>query len=1520
MSKNPRLLLLKSTIPPGARWITVHGGNGEGQPVLIQPNPDGSSTVIGGAGGAMNHLRLRAVKSESQYKEESRQKKADAAKARQEKAAKDKEAGIHESKQKARAAVKAQKQKAEKEFIGTVADALGWSKKDVEFDAEAHKSLSPAARTKLEAQHHRELLKRAREAVGAHREQLVNDSAARLQAGIGEIPVTADDPDILTVQDLDPVPQVSDGLGYATNYKKRAEKNGLTQQELQAEVAQARADRLAQMTDGQREAAIRRGDTARMVREELKNIREPIAPALKDTVLTDAQKSVDLMRAEKALKQVQEQARKARAEIDSADSQVEPKAYVIEYTADPDADAKIAHDVENDLRTMQTRAFLSEVGQIAGGDPHETLGKHVGVGAFNSINSLALAVSGSALVDRSVVDVLGIAGAAQVLARRIHTDMPDDVERIQQGVQDFHMHHYMESSAEAMGRSRELLEAAKAIELGEGKTGHDLQTAQELNDRRRSAVGEAQKILGQAYGEMEANAALSYALKQGKKDKVEVSLGKIDAENAIRQVRALGLQRGDYHLENVAGETFLTVHGAGLDRLAQPINRADIEQVKRNLDIINGGQDEDDWLPLGVANRPDLAMNVPPGVAPRIAEPFAPGADLEQSLRDYIGGRAADGDAPGDIVADIQSADFFHKVGAARAGDYRAALDAVAPLRGEDGNMRRAEDLADKFDEYADQFVKARHGATRAPLNRQKFDVDQKAVDALHRALANTPEGVAAYKQIGDLTPHDQRGLREFFYRNVARESAEAGEMRQTLERLAANEPERTTTDMFGEEAENPEWSEWKQQRDELAGKLSASSLDWPKYVDTMGGNARAYEAIQDLVKSRVSESFADSYNRLNPGKPIKVGKAVVRNNLSHLDATDPEAREQRAARERELVDSLRERAQGRYASGSVSDKLDAAREQREAFEQSQMGFFSADEPDMFGDEAPIPDRKLEADERHTIGHEAERQIAGMMGVVGQNFKPGRPTKMWNVSMSGKYVNQQRAIKMLAANKRMGLAFGAGSGKTNIMLGAHAHLSGLGKVKRSVMLVPSIVQGQFSGEALRLLEPGKFKWHIEPGADQASRIAAYKDPDTHICVMTHQSFRGDMVHLGAQHAGIDENEMTDRLSKMEPDARREWIKGVMEREGIHFDASFVDEAHDTLNRAGKENSTLANVTDALAAHTPYYTYASGESGFKNDTSEVFSMLQKLDPQRYTDRVAFMRRYGADTIASKDALQREMARYTFPASITPDVEAKKRTERVDLTPAQHQAMTDLSANLAAARIARMRGKVNVDAMKAISPGSFDGVPDEKHEEIAAGLQKSLGILKSTAMQRIIDTHPDNAKVNRIAELVRERGNKQGVVFARNRAAVEALRARLEKEGKRVVTITGADGPAEKDRKRQLFNPEKGEAQADILIASDAGAVGMNLQSGEYLIQHDIPATAKTHAQRNARIHRLGQTRNVELIDMQANHPEETKARERLEKKYGMRELMSSSLEGLDDTGVAYFLKQRMAEKPGEDTLF
>ncbi len=1501
------ILLLKASIPDGARWITIfpNGHDHKGQPVLIQPQPDGSARVIGGVGGSLTYLKLRAVRSVDDYKKESAAKRAAATEEKKARRQQDKEAGILESKTKARQAVRQQHLEHERKFVAKVGEAMGWAPQALEF--KPPEGASDAIANKLASQHHRELMKRAAEAVDMQRQRLASDPEARQDAGIGEVPLTTADPATLTVEDIAPLPETQGGLGFSTDYGKRAAASGADAAAVKKE---AEAVRQATQTPEQRQSAVQRGETAKQVKKELQAIREPIPAGTLKADLIDAKKAVELLKAAKELKEVAKKAREAKKKIDAATTKPEAKAFVLEYTADPDLDDKVRQELDDELRTARTTAFLSEFKRLGGENPEETLGKHIGVGAYNSINSLALAVGGQALVDRSVVDVLGIAGAAQVLARRIHTDMPQDAERIADGMQEFHLQHYMDASEEAMGRARELMDGAKEIELGEAANGSDLQTAQELNARRRRAIVDAQKTLGQTLGEMEANAAIVVAMKRGKTDSLQVPMGKLGLESVVERARALGLQRGDYKIDTGDGNTFLTVNGGGMDRLAKPVDRADVEQVRRNLDIIGGGQDEDGWLPLGVAKRPDLGLTVKPGAAPSLAQPFTPGDDMQQSIRDYIGGRAADGDTPADIIADIQSADFHQKSGDPQA--YRQALDAVASLKTEDGQQRRAEDLADTFDGYADAFVASRYGGERSPLNRQTIGIDKVSMDALHRALSEHPDGVAAYKPIGELTDRDQRALRETFYRDVAKESPEAAGLRQDLEAHRAAEPERQVEDMFGDTVDNPEHVDWRSRRDELSTKVNAASLDWNKYIETMGGNEKAYEAVQDLIKSRVGKSFADAHNRLRPEAPVKVGRAVIRNNLNHLDATDHDARDARLARNRELVDGLRERSQGRYAAGSVSDKLDAARDEREAFEQSQMGFFSSEDAPAAADGAEKP---MAADERHTLGHAAERQVAALMGKVGGQFKPGQPLRIFSPTMSGgKNAARQRLVKLVDANKRVMAAFGTGSGKTLLQQASFTHLKEQGKAKRGLFLVPSIVQGQFNGDALRFLEPGKFKWHCEPGANREARLAAHKDASHDFTVMTHQSFRDDVMHMAAKHAGVPERDMADRVDAMTHADRKEWMRSTLEREGINYDFLSVDESQNTLNRAGKENSGLANVTDALSANTPYYLAASGDP-VKNDASEVYDLMAKMDPDRYQDRAAFMRRYGADTLASKDALKREMARYVYPSRIDPDVQANRRQENVELSGAQQQALTEMDGHLSRARIARMQGKVDVDAMRAISPSSFEKLPAAEHEAAARDLQANIGIMKQTALQRIINEHPQGAKLDRLEATAAERKGKPGVVFARSLKAVELARQRLEAAGHRVVVITGSDSAKDKERKRLMFNPESGDAKADILIASDAGATGMNIQRGQWLVNMDTPQTAMTHAQRNGRIFRTGQKNDVELIDFVGNHASERQARDRLAKKYGLRDMMTSTMEGLDDTGVASYVNRRRASQAG-----
>jgi len=1514
-ARGPALFFLKSSdIPPGARWITVHPqGDGKGQPVLVQPVAPGSATVhiIGGAGGKLNYLKLTGVKSTGDYAKESaergRQRRAAAAEQRK----KDAVLGVAGIKKEARKDVALKRHAAEQDFIHTVAEAMGWDDNALAFDDAAHADLSEAARAKARKQHHRQLLGAAREAVQLQRKRLLIDADARQQAFTEEMPLHTDDATQLSVADLDPV-RGSQGLGFDPQYKARAEAEGLTTEEVEEEKDAAQAQAATDAVDTPDVKPPKQPTVAQKIKAELDKVNAD-RPELRARIV-DVKQAVALLKAQKQLTAIQQSALEANAAIDHS---IEPQAYVLESS--PVSDADVEKGIADDLRTIQTRAFLAAVSKK---DSQGTaLEHHVATGAFNAINALSLAAGGDALLDRSVVDVLGTAAAAQILARRLHADLGGArMEDVADAMTNYHLQHYQELSISALADVANLQEQAAAMAFDPAAGAEDILVKAELNRKRMEALADANKVLGHALGEMEANAALVMALRETPRDAIPVSLGNTPLAAAIKQLRAIGLRKGDYQLEKAGTGHAVTISAAGMARLAQPVDAAGVERVRRNLAIMNGAEDEGDWLPKGFANRADLALQLQPGIADSMAEPFVPGADLAQALRDHIGSRTADGDMAADILCDLQSADYFQKVGSERAADYRATLDRVAPNKQAGGKqLQRAEELAPLFNQYADDFVKTRWGGARSTLNSQTFTADEQAQEALHRALSMEPVGASAYKQIGELHDGDRRALRNYFHAHVAKESPEHAQLRAELGQHLTQEPDKTVMDMFGESAANPNHQAWESARKELADKLKRSGLTWPDYAKAMRGQNKAYAAIQDLVRSKVSSEFARHYNTLIPDQPLKLGKTVIRSNLNHLDAVDPAAREARIQAERKLIDGLRERgANGAYAAGKVADKLDAAKKSKAAFEQAQMGFFVAEEtPDSAKGANQGPDglhKPLGPDERHTIGQAAENKLAAMMGVAGRNFVPGQPVKLFHASMSGKDgIKRQRAIKFIKANKRAIMGLGVGSGKTGIGLGAFADLHAEGKVKKGVFVVPSIVQGQFGAEALRFLQPGKFHWHCQPGATHEERLASYKDPGTHFHVVTHQSFRDDILKIAARQEGATPDAVAVKLDAMSQSERKAYVKAALDKEGIAFDYAMADEGHGLLNREGKENSRMSNAVQGVTDNADYYVHASGDP-VKNDASEAFDLLAKMDAERYHDRAAFMRRYGGDTVYAQEGLRRELARHAYTARIAPDVNVTRHVHQVELTDSQKAALDAVDRHVAAARIAKMTGGIDIAALKSLSPDSFDG-DETQHEAVAKGLTKALGVIKNAAVNRVLNAHPDSGKLNKVAGLAHEHGDRPGVVFARSLDAVGQIKARLEAEGHRVIVVTGRDSSKDKAAKIRAFNPDSGPRKADIVVCSDAGAVGANLQSGSWLAQYDTPDTAMVHAQRAGRIDRIGQQNDIDLHDLVANHAQERRSRARLARKSALREVVTNPLDGLDDTGLAAFLfhKQQQSKQ-------
>ena len=1516
-----RLLLTfgKASCGPGenCRWITIHPhGSEEGQAIMIRESKTSPGTyhVIGGAGGKLNYLKLSNVKSKEEYQQQAKEKAKNKRLKAKEQMKADKEAGTYTPKKKALDAIRGDKERSERQLIDHVAGLMGWQ--DYSLKPEQLEGLSDGAKNIAILRHHRQLFKDAMDVVNKTRDRLLLDQEARAEAQLGEVSIYRNEPDVLGLHDLEP-DKVESGLGFTPQYGKKAAAAGLTPEELQEEAKEIEQQQKSGVSPEKAKAGEK-------VKESIASMQEEVKRRVESGKLGTAERSVKTASPSQALKllamakQVKNARAQAKEKSDAIKSgKVEPvgKAMVVE--AEPVQSAEILAKLESDAKERDrqdlAQSFLRMVEDPEEGRTIEQRGqalqRHIALGSSSALTKASQVLTGQDVLPREVIDVLGTAGAAQALAYAIHTNFSEsEVKRFADAVTQYHADSHEEAAQEAIAQANELLQQAKEIQLGSVENPTELSIAHELNERRIDHLRQARSVLGTTLGELEAIAAFEFALKADPVKSIQVSLGPISSQTAIQQMRAIGLDKGDYAISSDGTNQFVTVAESGLPKLTRKPDPELAARTEETKAILNGQRDEEHWLPKGFASRPMSTFTDPNIQAVSFAQPFAvqPGGALDNDLESYIGSRMADGEPVHSIYQSLLSHEVLQAVPEDKRQAYFEAMDRIAPLRDEAGRAQRAEVHTDTFKRLAETYVKDKYGPDAAPLHQQRIQAESpKTIEAMQWVIAEDPRRMLAFKPIGELTGKDQNVLRDFFESRFAQRENE-GKGSEALAELGP-EPEKESEGLFGTQ-ENPLWHEWQAKRQEILSQAKQEGLNWDKYISMHGSRQGAYQAMQDILKSDMNKAFADAYGKVAKTS-LKIGRTVIAGNLSHLDAVDPKAREARLASQKALVDRLRNRVEGKYAAGSVKDKMARARELSEIADQNQVSMFLAQPEDSMKN-------KLAADERWTLGEQAEKQLQSILPQVSRNFDPLRPVHLIpDVRMDGKYLRQQRAVKLIEANKRMVMALGTGSGKTAVGLGAFTHLHDQGKVKRGIFAVPSIVQEQFGGEANNLLEPGKYKWWSEAGKNRDERIAAYKDPSNHFVVTTHQSLRDDLVHLMAKERGITEDEMGEQFNEMNEQERKATLRQTMEKQGIDWQYLNMDESHDALNRKGKPSSLLANVMDALSSHTPYHVSASADP-IKNDVSELFDQLHKVAPERYKDRDGFLAKYGVNTNAAAEALKREVLPYIFPGRVDPGVKANRHDVSVALTPYQRRQYDEVMGHYRKAKIAKGEGRVDIPAFKALSPSSFEGKPADQHEAIAKHLSSSIGMLRDMALSRAIDQAPleHNASLQEVlkrADGFREKG-KPGLVFAHNLSSVATLSKVLRDAGHRVVTITGADSSKEKGKKIKMFRPGGNkQAEADIMVVSDAGATGMNAQRGKWVLQYDIPHTAKTYWQRIGRIHRLGQTDDVDAITLNTDTILDQKRRRRVERKSGLREILTSPYEGMDETGLGAILAAQSA---------
>lgn len=109
---------------------------------------------------------------------------------------------------------------------------------------------------------------------------------------------------------------------------------------------------------------------------------------------------------------------------------------------------------------------------------------------------------------------------------------------------------------------------------------------------------------------------------------------------------------------------------------------------------------------------------------------------------------------------------------------------------------------------------------------------------------------------------------------------------------------------------------------------------------------------------------------------------------------------------------------------------------------------------------------------------------------------------------------------------------------------------------------------------------------------------------------------------------------------------------------------------------------------------------------------------------------------------------------------------------------------------------------------------------------------------------------------------QEGKEKAVVFSQWHLMTDLVAKLLEANGIGYVHLNGS--VPSKDRKA-LMTRFRDDPDCKVFLSTDAGGVGLNLQSGSVLVNMDIPWNPAVLEQRIGRIHRMGQKKAVRIIN-------------------------------------------------------
>ncbi|MEH7226481.1 SNF2-related protein [Bacillus sp. JJ1566] len=309
-----------------------------------------------------------------------------------------------------------------------------------------------------------------------------------------------------------------------------------------------------------------------------------------------------------------------------------------------------------------------------------------------------------------------------------------------------------------------------------------------------------------------------------------------------------------------------------------------------------------------------------------------------------------------------------------------------------------------------------------------------------------------------------------------------------------------------------------------------------------------------------------------------------------------------------------------------------------------------------------------------------------------------------------------------------------------------------------------------------------------------------------------------------------------------------------------YDLIIIDEAHKLKNNKTKNYEFVQNLKKKfclLLTATP----------IQNRIDEIFNLVSLLKPGHLGNQENFEELFGKrsrslnDHEHLKELVNKVMIRNRRDDTGIEWTKRKVETVPIEFSETEQELYDAISAyrssfsGFASSMFSILTLQREACSSREAVYFTLKKMLEKKNEDgtASAPADMVLGLMKK------VEQVTQNSKAEKAVELIKQIDDKV-IIFTEYRATQMYLQWFLQQNGISSVPFRGGFKRGKKDWMRELF---KGKVQ--VLIATEAGGEGINLQFCNHIINYDLPWNPMRLEQRIGRIHRLGQEKDVHIYN-------------------------------------------------------